>query len=91
MEIHIYIIYVLGLLFNGYIFWLLLQLTLASWGSSKAKESWVTVVNTPLMQVIYIKWLSSILLAAITIQFISMVILTAASFYTGTPITLNSK
>jgi len=86
MEIHNYIIYISGLLLNGYILWVFLQLTLASWGSNKAKDSWCAIVKTPFMQLIVVKWLSICLLIALTLHILLLLFLVTNSFYTGIPI-----
>ena len=91
MESYIYLIYAGGLLLNGYIFWILLQLTLASWGSNKASEKWVAAVNTPIMQLLAIKWVSVVLVVAMAVQLASLILLTTISIYTGEPIDLNRR
>lgn len=89
MNIYLYIAYIFGFLVNSYIFWAFLQLALASWGSNKASEKWVMIVNTPSMQLIPIKWLSLVFSVAMAIQLFGLLILISISFYTGEPININ--
>jgi hypothetical protein len=71
----------LGLVMNLVIFWIILQLTLAAWESKKAKEHWVSIVNTPMMQLIKIKWLSGFLFVAIVFQLTMMMVIFSLKFY----------
>jgi hypothetical protein len=91
MEPYIYLIYAGGFLLNGYIFWVFLQLALASWGSSRASGKWEALVNTPIMQFLAIKWVSSVLALAIAVQLAMLMLLTAISIYTGKPIDLSRR
>jgi hypothetical protein len=91
MEPYIYLIYAGGLLLNGYIFWVFLQLALASWGSNKASEKWVAAANSPIMQLLAIRWVSVVLTVAMAVQIASLILLTIISVYTGEPIDLNRR
>jgi hypothetical protein len=71
----------LGLVMNLVIFWIIFQITLAAWESKKAKEHWVAIVNTPMMQLVKIKWLSALLFVAIVFQLVMMVIIFGLKFY----------
>ena len=88
---YIYLIYIGWLLVNAYIFWVLLQLVMASWGSNRASQKWVAMVNAPIMQLLGIKWLSTVLAVAMAIQLTILAVLTAISIYTGEPIYLNRR
>lgn len=88
MDAYIYLIYAVGLLFNGYLFWALLQLALASRGSARASEKWIAIVSTPFMQLIGIRGLSCVLAVAMGFQLVVLMFLVAVSVYTGEPISL---
>jgi hypothetical protein len=55
---------IISLIVNLVIFRFFYQLTIAAWGRKNAKEEWVALVNTPLMQLFKIKWISIILFVA---------------------------
>ena len=71
----------LGFVMNLVIFWIIYQITLAAWESKKAKEHWVVIVNSPMMQLIKIKWLSALLFVAIVFQLTMVVIIFGFKFY----------
>ena len=50
MDVSVKITLLIGLVINLFIFLAFYQLTLAAWGSNKAKEKWVLIVDTPVMQ-----------------------------------------
>ena len=86
MEPYLYLVYAIGLLVNGYIFWFCLQLALASWGSKKAPKEWITIVNSPIMQLSYVKWGSTVLTIVMAFQLICLTLLVCLSIYTGEPL-----
>lgn len=79
--------YALGLIFYLFLFWVLLQMTLASWKHRWATAKWTAFVNTRLLRRLGIKWLSLIITIAVALQILLVVFMLGVSFYTGKPIT----
>jgi hypothetical protein len=83
MDVSVKITLLIGLVINLFIFLAFYQLTLAAWGSNKAKEKWVLIVDTPVMQLIKIKWLSAILACAMGFQLAIGILYFGVKLYTA--------
>ena len=81
-----YLVHGIGLVFYFFMLWLSLQLAYASWGSKRAGNQWIALVNTAFMQKIRIKWLSALLVVLISAQILLVVGMLGISAYTGRPI-----
>lgn len=84
-----YFVHGMGLVFYFFMLWLFLQLAYASWGSKRAKREWIALVRTPFMRGIGIKWISALLVVAVSLQILLVVGMLGISAYTGKPITFD--
>ena len=82
-----YIVHGIGLVFYFFLLWLSLQMAYASWGSKRARPEWIAMVNTPFMRLIGIRWLSALLVVAVSLQIVLVIGMLGISAYTGKPIT----
>ena len=78
-----------GLVFYFFILWVSLQLAYAAWGSRRATAQWIALVKTPFMRRIGIRWISAVLVIAISLQIALVISMLGISAYTGKPITFN--
>jgi hypothetical protein len=86
MDKYTFLGFAIGFTINCYIFWILLQLTFATWGSNKASKKWVVIAHSPIMQLLGIKWMSIVLTTAMSFQLVVMVFVFSLSIFTGKPI-----
>jgi hypothetical protein len=57
----------------------------AAWGSKRAKEKWIAMVNTAYFQLIGVKWISAFLVGAVVVQIVLTIFMLGFSLYTGKP------
>lgn len=83
MDVSVKISLLIGLVINLYIFMVFYHLTLAAWGSNKAKDKWILIVNAPVMKLIKIKWFSAILACAMGFQLAIGILYFGVKLYTA--------
>ncbi len=81
-----YVTHGAGLVLYFFLLWVCLQLAYASWGCKRATEKWIAMVNTPFMQRLRIKWLSTFLVIVVSAQILLVISMLGISAYTGNPI-----